>query len=420
VVIADRDLTVPPRPPATERVVITGLGAVTAAGLGVQRLLETLRANQVCLTPATRFPLLQCRSRLAGFVPDFKAAEVDRRIDFSVLNDISRYAVAAARLALAHGGLKVGPSNAEHVGVTMGVCNGSSEMEHMDKVFGSARYEADVNSFSNITANSTAGWVANLLCLKGENISLCVGPHAGLQALAYAFDALRENRAQAMAAMGADEVYAQAFYNYDAIEFLYTGEAERDYRLRRDEPKRRVLGEGAAALLMETASAAAARGAPVLAEVLGYGLSMDAGAFDAPSLDPAGLNRAIQLALTRAGVAPGDIGLLVWAPQGNVQDKKVLDACAQVFGAGFAALPLVTTTFNTGFIESASILVSLAATLESLRCGQNLWPQRTGMAELDHRLLANQPSHILSLATTDIGYNFAVVIRMNHTQGETR
>ena len=113
-------------------------------------------------------------------------------------------------------------------------------------------------------------------------------------------------------------------------------------------------------------------------------------------------------------------GLLVWAPQGNVQDKKVLDACAQVFGVNFPALPLVTTTFNTGFIESASILVTLAAALESLRSGQNMWPQRTGMSELDGRQLAAFPRQILALASTDVGYNFAVVVRPTHTQGETK
>lgn len=416
VVIAERGLPLPPRRPATERVVITGLGAVTAAGLGVARLVEVLRRNEVCLAPVTRFPLLKCRSQRAGFVPEFKPADVDRRIDFSELNDISRFAVAAARLALAQAGLRVGPGNAEQVGVTMGVCNGPSEMGHMDKVFGTARYEADVNSFSNITANSTAGWVANMLCLRGENISLCVGPHAGQQALAYAFDALRENRAQAIAAMGADEVYAQTFYNYDAINFLYAGEGERDYRIRLDEAKRKVLGEGAAAVLLETATAATARGANVLAEVLGYGQSMDAGSFNEQNLAPDGLVRAVRTALARARLTPADIGLLVWAPQGNRQDVKILDVASEVF----PEVPLVTTTFHTGYIESASILVSLAAALEALRGGTELWPQRTGLLEIDNRRLTAFPCHILCLASTDVGYNFAVVVRPNHTQGETR
>ena len=416
IVVADRDITIAPRPPAAGRVVITGLGTATAAGLGVTRLLETLRRNETCLTPATRYPLLACRSRLAGFVPDFKSADVDRRLDFSVLNEISRFAVAAARLALAHGDLRVGPGNAEQIGVTMGVCNGPSEMGHMDKVFSTAHFEADLNSFSNITANSTAGWVSNLLCLKGDNISLSGGPHAGLQAMAYAFDTLAEKRTHSILAMAADEVYAQTYYNYDGIGFLYSGEAENNYQLRPDEPRRKVLGEGAAALLLETATTAAARGAKVLAEILGYGLSMDAGAFNEQNLATDGLKRAVQTALTRSQLTPSDIGLIVWAPQGNRQDKKMLDVAAELF----PGIPLVTTTFNTGYIESTSILVSLAAALEALRGGTELWPQRTGLPEIDNRRLTAPPKHILCFGSTDVGYNSAVIVRPIHTQGETR
>ena len=336
---------------------------------------------------------------------------MDHRLDFSGLNHISRFAVAACRLALGHPGLRVGPNDGARVGVAMGVSKGPSGMVHMDSVFSTDRHEADVGSFSNITANSTAGWVANALGLKGANISLAPGPHGGLQALAYAYDALADRRAQAIVAMAADEICPQVYHDYDHIEYLYAGAAESDYRLRLEEPKRRVIGEGAAALVLETAESATARGAKVLAEILGYGMSMDAGPFDQQNLDPEGLTYALQLALTRAGVAPSQIGLIVWAPLGNAQDKKVLEAGKQVFGSRFAALPLVTTTFNTGFIESAGILVGLAATLESLQHSCSLWPQRTGLKELDCRPLTEFPAHVLALASTDIGYNFAVVVR---------
>ena len=130
-----------------------------------------------------------------------------------------------------------------------------------------------------------------------------------------------------------------------------------------------MLGEGAAVLVLETAAAALERGAPILAEVLGYGMSMDADGFQEPNLGPDGLCRAIGLALDRAAVTPGEVDLLVWAPQGNRQDVKVLEACRRVFGERFADLPLAGSTFTTGFIESASILVGLAATLQALREG---------------------------------------------------
>jgi 3-oxoacyl-[acyl-carrier-protein] synthase II len=411
VTISKWDDAVPPRQCRIERVVITGAGTVTSLGLGIRATLERLRRGMVGITPVTNFPLNGQRSRLAGQVPKFTAAQVDRRLDFSVLNPISRFAVSAGRLALEHAVLKVTPANGDDVGVVMGVCNGPSEMGHMDSVFSSDSYAANISSFSNITANSTAGWVSSQLYLKGVNASLSAGPHAGLQSLAYAYDALAERRARIILAGAADEVYGQTFYNYDSIGFLFAGDEENDYRLRLNSDKRKVLGEGAAMLVMETAEAASARGARILAEVLGYGMGMDAEGFLAPNLGTEGLKHTVKLALSRAKVSVEDIGLIVWAPQGNRQDLKVLKVCEELWANEFARRPLVTTTFNTGYIESASILVGLGAALTALDMGVELWPQRTGMPELDQRHLAALPDYILALASTDFGYNFAAVLR---------
>ena len=197
VTVSKWDAAVPPRRRWNERVVITGLGAVTSLGLGIQTTLDQLRRGTVGIAPVTNFPLNGRHSRLAGQVPQFTAAQVDRRLDFSVLNPISRFAVSAGRLALEHAGLKITPANGDDAGVVMGACNGPSEMGHMDSVFSSDSFAANISSFSNITANSTAGWVSTQLYLKGVNSSLSAGPHAGLQSLAYAYDALAERRARA-------------------------------------------------------------------------------------------------------------------------------------------------------------------------------------------------------------------------------
>ena len=187
----------------------------------------------------------------------------------------------------------------------MGVCNGTAETAHMDSVFGSDTFTGHVNSFSNIVPNSTAGWVSSSLQLRGVNCTLAAGPHAGLQSLAYAYEALAEGRALAVVAAASDEIYPQTYYNYDTMGFLCQGAEEDDYRIRPEEEKRKVLGEGAGALVLETAPAALERGAPILAEVLGQGMTMDAGGFLAPNLDPDGLRRAMELALERAGVDAG-------------------------------------------------------------------------------------------------------------------
>jgi 3-oxoacyl-[acyl-carrier-protein] synthase II len=175
--------------------------------------------------------------------------------------------------------------------------------------------------------------------------------------------------------------------------------------------KRKVLGEGAAMLALETAGAATARGARILGEVLGYGMGMDAEGFRAPNLGTGGLKHAVNLALARSSLSAEDIGLIVWAPQGNRQDAKVLDVCRELWGDDFGQRPLVTTTFNTGFIEASSILVSLAAALAALDAGPELWPQRTGLPQLDQRAAAEPPEYLLALAGTDFGFNFAAVLR---------
>ncbi len=412
VVITRWDYPLEPAPRRSRRVAITGCGLVSALGLGVERTLEALRAGLIGIAPAVKTLGLEgMRSRCAGLVQDFRASDIDRRLDFSGMNKISKMATAAARLALAHAGLRVSPRNAEQFGLAVGVCNGPPESGHMDSVFSSDSYAPDIGSFSNITANSTAGWISNALCLKGANLTLAPGPHAGIQALAYAFDCIAQGRAERMIAGAADELYAQTYYNYDLMRFLYEGDDEVAYRLRPEHAKRKVLGEGAAMLALESWDAATERGAPILAELLGYGMRMDGGGFSEQNLQTRGMVDAAGLALSRAGVDHAAIDLIVWAPQGNAQDWKVLDALRELFGDAATRIPFLTTTFNTGYIESASALVSLGATLASLVDQTRGWPQLTGIESLDRRPVSPGPKTVLLLAGVDLGYNFAALFR---------
>lgn len=413
VVIAGRGASLRQVAPRQERVVITGTGLVTSLGLTSQTTLQALRAGKVGLGPIDRLAVNNVRSRLAGLVGTFPSSAVDRRLDFSGLTDIGRMAVAASSFALREAGLKVSPKNAEEVGVVMGVCCGASEMAHMDSVFTSENHAADIASFSSVTANSTAGYVSARLCLKGVNMTLSPGPHAGLQSLAYASEMISDGRAKAIVAGASDEVYGQTYMNYDRFGYLYRGEEEAAYRLRADHSRERILGEGAAMLVLEPLGSAKERGANVLAEVLSYGMSMDAESFSGQNLGRDGLRHAVKSAMDRAGIVAADIGLVVWAPMGNSVDLKVVDVVDDLLGERAGVVPLVTTTFNTGHIASASILVSLVAALEALRAGSTeLWPQKTGISGIDARTLAQRPEIILALASSDVGYNFATLLRM--------
>jgi 3-oxoacyl-[acyl-carrier-protein] synthase II len=417
VVIAGRDAPLQPRARRENRVVITGTGLVTSLGLGAPATLQALRDGKVGLQPIDRLNLPNVRSRLAGLVPAFDSAAVDRRLDFAGLTDIGRMAVAASSLALRQANLKVGPKNAEEVGVAMGICCGASEMAHMDSVFSTRNHLADISAFSSVTANSTAGYVSARLCIKGVNMSLSPGPHAGLQSLAYATEMLAEGRARAILAGAADELYAQTYANYDRFGYLCRDDRETDYRLRPDVDEERVLGEGAAMLLLEPLDAARERGATVLAEVLGYGMGMDAESFAGPNLGRDGLRHAVVTALARAGLTAADIGLIVWAPMGNRVDLKVTDVVGELLGTRAETVPLVTTTFNTGHIAATSILVTLVSAIEALKDGgTELWPQRTGISRIDGRSLRGAPGIILAVASSDVGYSFATLLRMPVTE----
>jgi 3-oxoacyl-[acyl-carrier-protein] synthase II len=411
VVITKRDYPLPLHEKKDHRIVITGIGTVTSLGLTVQENLDSLFENKRGIIPADRLGIDNLRSKFAGLVREFKSSDIDRRIDFTGMNAISRYATAASWLALVESGLKLRSKDSEVTGIVMGVCNGSSESDHMNSVFSSPDYSADINNFSNITANSTAGWVANALCLKGANMTVGSGHHAGLQALACAFDFLKDGRAKVMLASAADEIYPQTFHNYDMIDYLYFGEKETSYSIDFCEKKRKVLGEGAASVVIETLDSALERKAQIFAEMLGYGMAMDLERFDAQCLSAVGLVHAINTALERSAVHVQDIDAVVWAPQGNLQDKKVTDAL-QITGSD--SIPLITTTFNTGYIESASILASLGLTLETFQRKKLVWNQLTGIQSIDQRPFCRDIKHLLAVGSSDTGYNYAAVFSIHN------
>ena len=242
-------------------------------------------------------------------------------------------------------------------------------------------------------------------------MTLAPGAHAGLQSVAYAYRTLAGGKAGVMLAGAADEVYDQMFWNYDYMKYLWPDSDADAYRLRSDDAVRKVVGEGAAVLAMESLDDAVARGSRPLAEILGYAATMDADEFELPCLSPNSLRDCCRQALERATIGAADIDLVAWAPQGNAQDDKMLAALGELLGAGMGGIPLVTTTFNTGYSESASILVSLVARLATLRQDGGLWPQITGAAWLDGRQPVRPVRNILALGSTDVGMNHALVLR---------
>jgi 3-oxoacyl-[acyl-carrier-protein] synthase II len=412
VVIGDGSPTRSPAagPVETARIVLTGGGSLNALGVGVESLLEGLRRGRRGLSSIDGHVHRPTTSQLAGYVPDFKDRDVDRRLDTRQMNPISRYATVAARLALADAGIRVGPREGLGTGIINGVYVGPSEEGHMTAVVGSGGAEADIAGFSSIVANATAGWVSNALVLKGYTCTVSQGADAGLFALLFAHLALRSGFGPRILAGAADELYSRYFINYDELGLLCSGRDEEQYRLLSAVDRRRVLGEGAAYVVAEEREQAIERGASILAEVVGFGQTTDTAGFYEPNLDPAGLTAAVGAALGSAGWDAKDVGLVIWSPQGNSADLKQVEALRSALGEPSRSLPLVTSVFNTGLCEAVSGTATLTAVLKAWSDGGGLWPQMTGVKEIDGSQLPAEPVPTLAIASSELGFNLALAI----------
>lgn len=404
IVVAKRDFVKYEKTPASgkKRPVISGLGGISALGAGISENLANLRAGKVGIEKIKRFD----SPRMAGMVELPNLRTFDRRLDFSGMNRISSYATITAKCALDSAKFAVKRDNCEDIGLAVSVCRGSSETAHMDSVFGDENHRGDIGCFSNVTANSTAGWVSKALEIKGTNITLTPGPNGGLQSLAFASDVISDAAAKQMLALAADEIYKQEIDGYDIIGNLRSGKEESNFKLNYDSDFKTVMGEGAAAVLIEDIQTASERGAYIYGEILGFGSAMDIDGFTGANLGSEGLKKAVAQALEFSGVKSSEIDLILWSPRGCAQDAKFV----ALRDALFPGLPMVTTVFNTGYVETSSSLLTLACVLKALSEGEQLWPQRSGVKALDDVPVPENPKRILCVASSHIGNNYAAII----------
>ena len=394
-----------------ETPVLTGGGVVSSLGLGVEVNATALMQGARGRSPIReRVRDRKITAETAGLVPPFNGRDVDRRVDFRSMNPLSRYATAAARLALGDAGIRISPREGLNTGVVNGVHVGPDEEVYMKAVVKSGGREADIGIFSQVVANATAGWVSNALQLKGYGTTVAQGGDAGLFALMVSALAIRGGGATRIVAGAADELYPQYLVNYHDLDYLHVGVSEAKYGLDFETENRRLVGEGAAYVVAESRSSAVGRGAEILGEIRGFGMRSDTDGFFEPCRDPAGLRAAAQSAMKDAGWGPEDVGMIVWTPKGNSTDRKTILAARQVLGDRADVIPFVTSVFHTGLMEAASGVATLAGMLHCWRQGMPLWPQLTGMNEFDERPMPVSPVNVLILVTSDLGFNLALAI----------
>jgi 3-oxoacyl-[acyl-carrier-protein] synthase II len=320
------------------RVVVTGIGAVTPIGLGVEGLWEGLRRRQSAVRCITRFDPTAFKSRVAGEVADFVPTDHIEERRARRLDRYSQFTIAATRMALADAHLDLAREDPDRVGAMMGTALG-----------GVAHGEKNYHAFLTVGPRAVDPALA-LTVFAGAascNIAIefgCTGPNStngmscasGAIAIGDGFRAIVRGDADVMLAGGAEAPLAPlCFGAFAIIRAMSTRNDDPTHASRPFDAGRDgfVMAEGAAVLVLEERSRALARGAPVYAELCGFGLTNDAHHMTAPRPDGRQAARAMRNALGEAHVTPGEVGYInAHGSSTPLNDPTETSAIKQVFG----------------------------------------------------------------------------------------
>jgi 3-oxoacyl-[acyl-carrier-protein] synthase II len=339
-----------------KRVVVTGLGLVTPLGIGAGETWEKLCQGKSGIGPITHFDASKFRTRIAGEVKGFKAEEfmplkLVKRLDVFV-----HYALAAARMAMEQSGLKVTPELAPLVGVMTGCgLGGLRTLEDTHSLLLS-RGPDRISPFfiPMLIANMAPGQIAIEYGAKGPNLSIETACAAGNHAIGDSFKLIQRGTAKAMICGGVEAVVTPlAVGGFNAMRALSTRNDEPEKASRPFDKDRDgfVIAEGSGIMILEDLEFALERGAPVLAEIVGYGLTGDAYHMTAPSPDGEGAIRCMQMALEDAGLKPEDIQYInAHGTSTDLNDAAETLAIKSVFKAHSPRLAVSSTKSMTGHL----------------------------------------------------------------------
>jgi 3-oxoacyl-[acyl-carrier-protein] synthase II len=354
----------------SERVVVTGTGAVTSLGSGTAALVERWIAGESGIEDGCS----ACRE----FDPySFLGRKTVRRAD-----RFTHLALGAADEALAEAGWELGslPFEAERIACIVGT--GVGGMATLETQVANIA-ERGVGALSPLTvpmmmSNSAAGYLALRYGLRGPSFSVGSACATGGHTLGTAASMIKAGEADAVVA-GASEaaVTTLGLGCFRAMEALSPSGRSLPFDARRDGF---VMGEGAGALVLEGAAHAEARGARPIAEILGYGTTTDAYHMTAPDPQARGAIRAIELALEGAGVAPEEVDYVnAHGTATELNDRSETIAIKRVFGAHAERLPVSSTKSVIGHLLGASGLVEAVAAIGALR--RDVLPPTVGYEE---------------------------------------
>jgi 3-oxoacyl-[acyl-carrier-protein] synthase II len=340
--------------------VVTGIGLVSSLGIGTEANWNALRAGTSGIDRITKFDATGFASQIAGEVKGFDPLRFVEKKDVKKMDVFIQYAIAASQFAMDDSKFKVTRENAARLGVFIASGIGgftTIEREHKALLEGGPRRISPFFIPSAII-NLAAGQVSIRFGAKGPNSATCTACSASAHAIGDAFEVIKRGDADAMIAGGSEAaITPMGVGGFAALRALST---------RNDEPRRAsrpfdrdrdgfIIGEGAGVLVLEELEQARRRGAPIYAELVGYGMSADAFHITAPSEDGDGAVRVMRMALKSANIRPDQVDYInAHGTSTPYNDKLETLAIKHCFGEHAERLAISSTKSMTGHLLGAA------------------------------------------------------------------
>ena len=338
------------------RVVVTGVGLISALGNGTEETWEGLKAGRSGIGPITLFDTTGHTCTIAGEVKGFDPAQFIEKKEIKKMARFMHFAIAASDFAMNMAGLKVTPENADTVGIFIGSGIGGFEIierEHAKLLAGGPSKVSPFFIPASII-NLASGYVSIRTGAKGPNSATATACTTGSHAVGDSFKIIARGAADAMICGGAEAtVTPLGVAGFAAMRALSTrnGEPQRASRPWDRDRDGFVIGEGAGVLLLEELEFAKKRGAKILAEIVGYGMGADAYHITSPSEDGDGAYRVMKTAMKDAGLDPSAIDYInAHGTSTDVGDRIETVAIKRAFGEHAYKLAVSSTKSMTGHL----------------------------------------------------------------------
>jgi 3-oxoacyl-[acyl-carrier-protein] synthase II len=352
---------------------VTGVGLLTPLGLGTEATWEAIRAGKSGVGRITQFDASAFSCQIAGEVKGFDPASYIEKKEIKKMGRFIQFAIPAADWALKSSELQITPENAERVGVYIGSGIGGFEImerEHQTLLEHGPRR---ISPFfiPAMIVNLASGQVSMRCGAQGPNSATATACTTSAHSIGDSFRIIARGDAEAMICGGTEAcITPMGIGGFAAMRALSTRNAEPERASRPWDRERDgfVVGEGAGILVLEDLEGARQRGAPILAEIVGYGMSGDAYHVTAPPEDGGGAFRVMRNSLGDAGIGPSQVDYInAHGTSTDVGDRAETAAIKRAFGEHAYKLAVSSTKSMTGHLLGGSGGIEAGITVLAIR-----------------------------------------------------